>query len=120
MNQRNTIQVSEANALRYIPSTVIEPFGYTGMPILKDMMNETKYNIINPINGYRELVHSMGGGFATKSIINAVELIARNRGGIDPECTHVVDTEDSRVFQVAFGIKNYPRRILFGFNIYHS
>lgn len=120
MNPRNTNQVSEANALRYIPSTVLAPFGVTGIPVLKDMVNEAKYNILNPIMGYRTLVHSMGGGFGTKNIINAVELIARNRGGIDPECTHVVDTEDSRVFQVEFGIKGKERRIIFGFNIYHS
>jgi hypothetical protein len=31
---RNINQVSEANALCYISSTVLEPFGYTGMPTL--------------------------------------------------------------------------------------
>ena len=31
---RNSNQVSEANALRYISSTVLEPFGYIGMPKL--------------------------------------------------------------------------------------
>jgi hypothetical protein len=34
MNGRNTIQVSEANAHFYIPSIVLKPFGYTGMPKL--------------------------------------------------------------------------------------
>jgi len=34
MNRRNLNQVSEANALRYIPSTVLKPFGYTGIPAL--------------------------------------------------------------------------------------
>lgn len=88
--------------------------------MLTDMMNQYKYDILNPIMGYRELVHSMGGGFATKSIIMAVELIARNRGGIDPKCKHIVNTSDARIFDVSFGIKNYPRRVIFGFNIYHD
>lgn len=34
MNPRNTNQVSEANALRYIPYSVIEPFGCTDIPTL--------------------------------------------------------------------------------------
>jgi hypothetical protein len=34
MDRRNTNQVSEANALRYISSKVLEPFGVIGMPKL--------------------------------------------------------------------------------------
>jgi hypothetical protein len=54
MSQRNSNQVSEANALRYFPSTVLEPFGYTGIPTL---MRTDLHEVID--HELRELIARM-------------------------------------------------------------
>ena len=118
MNPRNSNQVSEANATRYISSTALEPFGI-GIPVLTDMMNEAKYTILNSVLNYRECVNGLKSYFTNKSITETVEIITEHWGAIDPKCTHVVDTEDNRIFQVEFGVARYSRRIIFGFNIHH-
>ena len=102
-----------------IPEATIEPFGETGIPVLKDMMNESKYTILNSVLKYREDVNNMKSFFDNQSIIVSTQIITTHHGAINPVCTHVVDTEDSRVFQLDFNVARYPRRITFGFNIFH-
>ena len=115
---RNSNQVSEANASRYVSATILKPFGI-GIPMLTDMVRKAKYEILDSVLNYRNQVNSLKSYFDNQSIIVSSQIIAVQRGAIDPECTHVVDTEDSRIFQIEFGIKGKERRTIFGFNIHH-
>lgn len=103
-----------------IPQSSIEPFGYGSIPILNDLMHERKTKVLNPILKFRNQVHAMKSSFNNKRIIDSVEYIADKCQAINPECTHVVDITDGRVFQIEFGVIGYPRRIIFGFNIYNQ
>ena len=86
MNPRNSNQVSEANALRYFPFSVIEPFGVTGMPKLIDMVRKAKYEILDSVLNYRNQVNGLQSYFDNQSIIVSSQIIANGQGAIDPEC----------------------------------
>jgi len=117
MTPRNTNQVSEANVSRYISSTVIAPFGYTGIPILVNMAHRNKYAIMTAIIGYTKVVNRLSCHFSDGSITASVLELADYKGAIYPIVRHSRDTELNRIFTLEYNIPNYPPRQTFGFAV---
>jgi translation initiation factor 2B subunit (eIF-2B alpha/beta/delta family) len=80
MNPRNTNQVSEANAIRYISSNVLKPFGVIGMPKLysKEEVENALLGIIRDVaeridRRNEEIAKDWFNNPRIQSILNTIE-----------------------------------------------
>jgi len=103
-----------------IPQSTIEPFGYTGMPTVTDLFNKYKDDILDTIINFINQESELQSYFTNESVRALVTSYTLRRGAINPECRHVIDGHEYRIFDINFGIPNCPRRISFGFGIKHK
>lgn len=113
MNPRNSNQVSEANALRYISSTVLEPFGYTGIPSLH--MQSTRYTVCNAVQEYARSMGAMKPWYHHHNVIREVRHIAKINGATNIRCKLHSSNADRRIFDLEFEMNNIAGKVFFGF-----
>jgi hypothetical protein len=114
---RNIDPVSEANVSRKFSKTVIEPFGYTGMPTLNHDLIAHRNEICNTINAYSHHMTKVRPDMPTNYVIQQVEYIASGHG-VTAKCNFFkFGTGNRRIFIVNFKAPWYPNECSFGFGI---
>jgi len=105
--------VSEANALHYISSTVLEPFGVTGIPTIRlkygrhlDILDELEAYIDHVIEAQR--AYGVDGGAVPRVVVQSVEGIAMKHGAYSALCTHRGDNE----YKLTFSMPMSPNLVI--------
>ena len=80
---RNSNQVSEANATRYFPSNILEPFGVIGIPKLQDYRNTVWRGLKEYAKRCSDSLEYQYRIMRPKHIAMAFEIVAENMGATD-------------------------------------